>query len=68
MTLQWLTASGSFGAFTLFDAALANPGAGSTAWSATVTLPAGTYGLDVRAVDTGGLVETSRPWVAFTVS
>ena len=65
---RWLQPDGSFGSsFRLFDATLSAPGRPSTAWSWTRTLAPASYGLSVRAVDTAGLVETSTPWVVFTV-
>jgi hypothetical protein len=66
VTRQWLRTTG-WGAFFLFDATIASPGAASTAWSFARTLAPGSYGIDVRAVSTGGVTETTRPWVVFTV-
>jgi hypothetical protein len=68
-TLQWLQPDGSFSAtFRLFDAQLSAPNTRATAWSWTWSLPPGSYGLSVRAVDTSGKVETSTPWVTFSVT
>jgi hypothetical protein len=68
-TLQWLQPDGRFGAtFRLFDAQLSAPNTRATAWSWTWSLPPGSYGLSVRAVDTSGKVETSTPWVTFSVT
>jgi hypothetical protein len=66
VTRLWLRTTG-WGDFLLFDATVASPGAASTAWSFTRTLPPGSYGIDVRAVSTAGVTETTRPWVVFTV-
>jgi hypothetical protein len=66
VTRLWLRTTG-WGDFMLFDATLASPGAPNTNWSFTRTLPPGSYGVDVRAVSTGNVTETTRPWVVFTV-
>ena len=66
-TLAWLTPSGTFGAFTMFDASLTQGAPGEVLWSANVTLPPGRYGLDVRAVDARGVVESTHAYASFTV-
>ena len=79
-THQWLTslATPTWGSFKLFDTTVTDVSAdtGSTYvhWQASVALPApnqpctSTYfRLDVRAVDTTGAVETSRPWEPVSV-
>jgi hypothetical protein len=70
-TSQWLQSpSGGFGStFVQFDATLTAPNAASTNWSwAVQNLPAGSYYVQSKAVDNSGTVETTTPWVAFSVS
>jgi hypothetical protein len=65
----WLQPNGSFAStFRLYDTALSAKGQTWTGWSWTRSLVAGKYGLSVRAVDAQGKVETSTPWVTFTVA
>ena len=66
-TLLWLRADGTFGDPEYLDAVLDNPGADSTDWSFPVDLAEGNYAIRVRAEDTSGIRETSRPWVTFSV-
>ncbi len=67
--LTWLQADGSFAtAVYLFDADLDAQGTTSTGWSLDVTLPAGSYAVIPRAVDSAGNVESVRPWRSFTVA
>jgi hypothetical protein len=67
-TGQWLQADGSFGpTFRLHEANLSARGAAFTAWSWTRALAPAQYGLSVRAVSATGVVETSTPWLVFSV-
>jgi hypothetical protein len=69
-TQQWLQANGSFGStFAQFDATLSPPNGASTNWTwAVQNLPSGSYYVQSKAVDNTSTVETSTPWVAFSVS
>jgi hypothetical protein len=67
-TKLWLTANGTWGAFTNLSATLASPGAASTSWTFSFTPPvggSGNYGVQAVAVDTSGNVATKKPWVVF---
>jgi DNA-binding beta-propeller fold protein YncE len=68
VTAKWLRADGTFGAFTWLPAVLSSPGATSTAWSAIVSLPAGSYALNVRTIDAASNEDPTKPWIAFVVS
>jgi hypothetical protein len=69
-TAAWLQANGtSWGpTFAQVDATIASPGATSTTWSWTRSLPPGSYYVQSRAVDGAGRAEASTPWVPFTVA
>lgn len=57
----------SWGAFTYLPATLDAPGTASTGWEFSWTPPGpGAYGVSVRATDTSGNIDPTRPWVAFT--
>ena len=64
----WWTGS-TWAGFTWLAADVASPGATSTPWDYTFTgsVP-GSYGMSVRAHDAAGNLDTTRPWVTFTVS
>ena len=52
-----------------FEATLTAPGTTSTAWSYAWTPPAaGTYAVQVTAVDAAGKVDPSKPYVQFSYS
>jgi len=55
---RWLSAA----------ATLTSPGATTTTWSYSQTLPAGLYAVSVRARDAAGNTDATRPWSNFTVS
>ena len=59
---------GTFGAYALRSATLTAPNAASTGFSASVVLPAGSYGLSARATDVGGTADSTDAWVVFTVA
>lgn len=63
----WLQPDGTWGKFVLQPAALTAPGAPSTAYSFSVDLPPGDYGLQVRATDTSGNKGEAAAWVTFRV-
>lgn len=68
-TLQWWNGSGWSASFTWLDASLTSPYMVSTAWSYTWEPPAtGSYALQVRAEDTSGNVDPTKPWITFTVT
>ena len=68
VTKLWFQPNGSFGAYTQFDASLGTPGATSTTWNRSLTLPPGSYGVSARAADTAGAVDSTDAWVTFTVA
>ncbi|GAA4673137.1 Ig-like domain-containing protein [Nocardioides nanhaiensis] len=64
---QWLRADGTWGDGARRIAALvAAPGSASTGWSLGVTLPDGSYGFDVQALDAAGNASV-KPWTSFRV-
>ena len=68
-TLQWWNGTAFQTTATTVNATLASPGATSTGWSYVWTPPAaGSYALQVTAVDGVGKVDASKPWVPFTYS
>jgi hypothetical protein len=67
-TNQWWTGSG-WGAWTVFETTLDSMGTPSTGWSHSWSaLGSGNYALWVRAVDTSGKQDPTKPWVPFSVS
>jgi DNA-binding beta-propeller fold protein YncE len=67
-TNQWLRPDGSYGTFGWVPAAVATPGATATGWTFAWTPPGtGNYVLQVRATDTAGNIDPSRPNVQFSV-
>jgi hypothetical protein len=67
-TNRWWNGTG-WGAFTWVPATIASPGAASTTWSYSFDPPAaGTYGLQVRSVDTSGNVGLPPTWRNFTAT
>jgi hypothetical protein len=67
VTRQWLRDNGSWGAYDTRDAVVVTPGAKSSGWTLSVTLPNGSYGLSALAVDAAGKVDPTDAWVTFTV-
>jgi hypothetical protein len=68
-SLLWLQANGNFGsAYTLLPTNLDAPGAKNTGWSLSVSLPAGNYGVQIKAEDGAGNRDQSPPWVNFSVA
>lgn len=67
-TNLWLHPDGSWGRYIRQPATLSSPGASSTDWSFTATLPDGEYALQVIAVDGVGNEDPDRPWVRFAVT
>ncbi len=66
-TNQWWTGS-TWGGFTWLDATVTDPGATDTTWTYEWTPPtAGNYGMNVKAIDTAGNVDPTKPWRNFTV-
>ncbi len=65
---RWLQPNGTFGPkYAFVTADLDSPGATSTTWNAGISLPAGLYGADVKAVDAIGNVDPNAPWTPFKV-
>jgi len=64
----WLQPDGTFGAYALRAAMLANPNAPSTGFTAIVTLPPGSYGVSARATDVGGTADSTDAWIVFSVA
>jgi hypothetical protein len=69
-TLTWLQADGSYGPFTWVRATLDQPGAPSSTWSFSHTLPAaGGYFMQLRVDDAAhNQNPLPRPKVAFTAT
>ncbi len=66
-TRLWLQSNGTWAAtFRQFDATLWSRGAASTGWTFSRALPAGQYGVSVRAVDTSAKPQTPDTWVTFS--
>ncbi len=66
-TSQWWNGTGWQTAIFNHEATLTAPGTAATAWSLGWTPPAaGSYAIQVTAVDAVGKVDTSKPWVPFT--
>ena len=67
-TNQWWTGTG-WGGWTVFETTLTNPDEASTGWSYSWTAPgSGNYALWVRAQDTAGKQDPTKPWVPFSVN
>lgn len=65
-TKQWLNAAGDMqSGYAKASVTLANPGAQSSDWSNTVTLPAGTYRIRAKTVDGNGVRDASAATVKF---
>jgi hypothetical protein len=65
----WLRPDGTWGSFAWNAALLDNPDALATDWTWSFTAPEpGSYGLQVRARDTSGNPDPTKPWIPFTVS
>ncbi len=67
-TSQWWTGTG-WGSWTVLETTLDNPDGASTGWSYSWTAPgSGSFALWVRAQDTSGKQDPTKPWVPFSVS
>ncbi len=67
-TQQWWTGTG-WGGWTTFPADLGSPGAGATTWSYDWAPPgSGQYALWIRADDTSGNQDPTKPWVRFSTT
>ena len=68
-TGRWLQSDGrTFGTkYRLLPATVANPGGAETSWSLPLTLPNGNYGIQAKAMDSAGNVDSTPPWVSFAV-
>ncbi len=67
-TKQWLNANGVLQAkFAKVPVSLSNPGAQTTDWVQTVTLPAGNYRMRAKAVDENGVRDGSSATIKFEV-
>jgi arylsulfatase A-like enzyme len=65
---RWLRSDGTWGTtMTWLPTTLATPRARSTAWSFSFTAPEGAFSATVRARDTAGKVDPTRPWRGFSV-
>jgi N-acetylglucosamine-6-sulfatase len=65
---RWLRSDGTWGTtMTWLSTTLATPRARSTAWSFSFTAPEGAFSATVRARDTAGKVDPTRPWRGFSV-
>ena len=65
---NWWNGTG-WGPYTYLMATLTSPGGTSTAWSYVFDAPAsGSYGLQVRSVDTSNNLGSPAPWRNFMVS
>jgi N-acetylglucosamine-6-sulfatase len=67
-TLQWLRLDGTWGAQQWWATTLTRPRTTWTRWSFSRSLPDGNYAVTVRARDTSGKVDPTRPWVRFSVA
>ena len=67
VTKEFLQPDGSFGPRVQLPATLANPGATSSTWSITVTLPAAGYNIQSFAYDAAGNVGENPTWKKFDV-
>ena len=68
-TNRWWNGSGWAATFSWVPATLASPGAASTTWSYVFQPPAGgSYGLQVRSVDTSGNLGANTTWRNFTAT
>jgi len=65
----WLKADGSYSPFAQrLPVTLSNPGGRQTAWSTTLDLAPGSYGMALVVTDASGNVSAApRPWTVFTV-
>lgn len=62
---RWLQPNGTWGpSYNFYEATLATPGATTTEWSIPLTLPTGSYAVDVKSQDAKGNLSTSdyRPF------
>ncbi len=59
---KWLRSDGTWGSYQRRVAGVATSSSTSTTWSASLTLPAGRYGVSVVGVDGAGNLSTTRPW------
>lgn len=67
-TQQWLQANGTWGsAYAYRLATLGTPGGTSTNWSYSLSLPTGSFAVDVRALDAAGNLDPSAAWRPFIV-
>ncbi len=66
-TGQYLRADGTFGAYAQFAATLANPGAASSTWLRSVTVPSGNYTITARTVATNGAKDLTRATTRVTI-
>jgi hypothetical protein len=66
-TRLWLQPDGSFGSFNRMNANLTSPDSATTAWSLPVSLPDGSYGMSVQAIDSSANRDSTRTWVVFNV-
>jgi hypothetical protein len=68
-TGAWLRPDGSWGGFAWNAALLDSPESPSTAWSWSFpTAEPGSFGLQVRARDTSGNLDPTKPWIPFSVN
>lgn len=63
----WLQPGGGFGSYTRQPASLSSPGAASSNWTFSASLPNGAYAIQSTGFDAAGNRETARPWIRFTV-
>ena len=61
-TNQWLQPDGSWGSYEQLTAQVGSSSGTSTGWTASRTLPSGSYGISVIGVDGAGNLSGSRPW------
>lgn len=65
---KWLQPNGTWGPnYAMRLATLASPGSTSTTWNLSINLPAGLYGLDVKAADAAGNNDATPAWQPFQV-
>ena len=61
-TNQWLQPDGSWGNYGQLNAQVTSSTGTATGWTASRTLPSGSYGISVIGVDGAGNLSESRPW------
>ncbi len=66
-TNQWLQANGSWGSYKQLTAQVSSSSGTATNWTASRTLPSGSYGISVIGVDGAGNISESRPWSVTSV-